>query len=434
MPKTINNLLLQYWDKALLALLAIIVLFIFFTRVRSSPIEAANQNGAKNLTKKLTQDADRLADRLKKSRLAEPPRESTDDPDLFGPDIELAEGYQGNLTQTPLTMFPPGGGTVKVAGNIPTPEVLAPLALQVQTSLGIPAPTTTSANTGAPESQQQIHWVTVAAKFPFRQQYERFAALDQNVVPENEVHLLFVRLELQREELQPDGSWSQAVSVNPYELYEGRLPSATGTLADPYSLPRRQEEMQNRDSFRSWLASAGFQEFIARPDFLPLTSFEEWIWPQQLPTGDDDLPAPVLSGKIPKDSAPKYREITAGGTRRSGRATVYRPTPNATTRQPGFEGVTIFGGGPNLMGGYQPSPTTTPTTTRRTSSRRSGERSQIPQTYKTLYDSDRGPEDVEIWAHDAAAEPGKVYRYRMRVLLSNPLCGKERAAWQQIIF
>lgn len=432
MHKTTDNLLLKYWDKALLLVLAVIVLFVFFTKVLSSPIEAAGQNGAGNLAEKLTDDAARL-----KLRLAAPAGDSADDPDSFSSDLDVLVGYQGDLPETPLVPFPPGDDVELALAKIATPDVLAPLALQVQTSLGIPALTSTAPTSiAAPASQQQMHWVTVAAKFPFRRQYEIFADLDPAVVPENEVHLMFVRLELQREQLQPDGSWSEPVSVNPYELYKELLPAAVEALGNPYSLDRRQEDMQDREVFRAWLAAAGFQEFIARPEFLPLTSFEQWIWPQQLPTSDEDLPATpekLLAGKIPNDSAPKYRLLTVDGatpSRTTRRTTGYQP-PAPVTGFGGFpaQGANPYAANPYATPGYQPGPTTPTATYRRTSSRRSGERVEIPRTYdpKTVYDSGQAPDNVDIWAHDASAEPGKVYRYRMRVLLSNPLCGKEEA-------
>ncbi len=97
MHKTTDNLLLKYWDKALLLVLAVIVLFVIFTKVLSSPIEAAGQNGAGNLAEKLTDDAARL-----KLRLAAPAGDSADDPDSFSSDLDVLVGYQGDLPETPL--------------------------------------------------------------------------------------------------------------------------------------------------------------------------------------------------------------------------------------------------------------------------------------------------------------------------------------------
>ncbi len=103
-------------------------------------------------------------------------------------------------------------------------------------------------------------------------------------------------------------------------------------LAELYSLPLgyKDKDLKNRHVLRKWLIREGFQEFIVRPEFLPLDGFEQWDWPQEPPKSPDEqttdwrTAGPIIS----RDAAPKYAKIT-----RSGRST-RRPTGDVYDLRP----------------------------------------------------------------------------------------------------
>lgn len=418
MPKTSENLLLKYWDKALLAALAVVLAYVFFTRVLYSPIDVNGQIGAKAILEQLDQKTDDLEHRL------QDPNPSIPDQTLsFDHAYRLFQGYDGQLSSVPLAPISLGGNEPDIGPpRTPTPQVLAPTDLQTQSGLGIlalQAPTQTQ-NLPATDTFAEMSWVTVAAKFPFYRQYLVFAGIDPNVeeslrLPQADTYFLFARLELQRQELQADGSWSRPKIIsNPYELYSPLLPETVKALQTLYSFEPRQDDLSNLAVFRGWLSKAGFQEFIARPEFLPLASLEQWLWPQEFPSVEQQTtPARLLAGQIPaSDNTPRYRQTSSSGVQ----LPVTAPA-----------GYGVYGRLPTPSGYASTmeqwtSPMTLPTVRRTTSTTRT-ERVAIP----TKYLPEQAPETIDIWAHDASADPGKTYRYQMRVLLFNPLCGKEAA-------
>ena len=428
MPKTRENLIHLYWDKAVLLILAAVGIYVFLGRVISSPIEAGSTAGPKQTPKQLVEDLYRQSDALKeKMERSNPPEPNPSD--YIGVIRKRFSGALPNdLPRNALTRQGPGVEETRLA-KMATPPVLAPLKVRGHAGIGLIAPDSgTSRSTTQPASSvsgTETYWITVAAEFPFYRQYLAFAGLDPLVdegrrLSEKDQRFVFARVDMQRQELMPDDSWSEAEDINPYELYRQKLPNTVKNLTELYSLSSDEEPSGNVNVLKSWLSRAGFQEFVVRPEFFTLAGFEQWYWPEEpLPDlADDRSSVSILAGELPKrDDAPKYRAVR--------NVTQDRLQVEPTRPNVAMDPLALPGGG--LMG-----PDMFPGQPVMDSSVRSGSisagreridrgrRVQIPRDY-------RQAETIRMWAHDSSVVPGRTYRYRMRVLLFNPLCGDERA-------
>ena len=427
MPKTRENFIHLYWDKALLLLLAAVGIYVFLGRVFSSPIQIGGPAlGPQQLVDELVRETDTLEGRLGQYSAAEypAPQYLQQIEERFGPS---ASAGAGNAWVMPL----PAEGARAGRVQIPTPNVLEPLSLQAQSGIGSiatnsPARRGGSTRAASSESGKGIYWVTVAAEFPFRKQLLAFAGLEP--LTDKDQYPLFARLDLERQELLPDGSWSPAESVNPYELYRQDFAETVKNLAELYSLSSDEEQLVNVNALRSWLGRKGFQEFIVRPEFSSLDGFEQWYWPEESANlTDNQVRSQTLAGPPPaRDDSPRYRAVDRSGRQatgtQAGRAPVVR-APGPMTGSP----VSVLGPGGPGIGAFELPRMESPVGRRSgsTASGRGGSerRIEIPRDVR-LEDA---PEIVGIWAHDISAKPGCTYRYRMRVLLFNPLCGDERA-------
>ncbi len=113
----------------------------------------------------------------------------------------------------------------------------------------------------------------------------------------------------------------------------------------------------------------------------------------------------------------KLDELDAGAAGAQGR-TPRTPRPTAPGRgapPSGAGQVVIFGGGPGS------SVDDDPRTTGRPSPR--GVRTPKAESVGPLLEQ----ESYQVWSHDLTAEPGAVYRYRIRYGVNNPLFGREKS-------
>ncbi len=421
MPKTSESPFYLYWDKALLLILATVALYVVLTQVVSSPLHSKDSGGQRLGPQEIVEQISSKADALRTSlgRSVPPP---SDQPRTVEKVRQYLEVATGQRSSNPLT---PAIPDELIQAKTATPTVLTPGNVRAQGGIGIMASATTSrtppTSTRAPA---KMYWVTVAADFPFRKQYLAFAGIEPRVdeqhrLDEEDQYFLFARLELERQQLQPDGSWSEPQSVDPYQTYQETRPKIVQALSQLYSLPLGydQKDLNNRDALRQWLNQSGFQEFIVRPEFLPLDGFEQWDWPQEPPeTSDEQTTRRILAGAIPSDTAPIYIKVDKPATRdlllprRPDMPGAYGPAPGAF---PGAFRELPFGLPSAPVARIRPTRT----------SRASRNRVTLPQNYR-LEDA---PDSIPIWVHDASVEPAVTYRYRLRVSLFNPLCGSERA-------
>ena len=433
MPKAKENPIYLYWDKALLLLLAAVGVYVFLGRVVSSPIKIEGAGQSKmtpdQLVDDLYQDAKDLQDRINRARPEE--IEATDYAGFIRG--RLDETLPDNLPRNPLTFKGAGVKELAREESIVTPAVLSPKNIRGRAAIGLihtGSETSRSRTQPIATSGRETHWITVAAEFPFHRQYLAFAGLDPLVaenrrLEENDQRFVFARLDLQRQELQADGSWSKAEDVNAYELFREGLPTTVENLGKLYSLSADEESSENARALREWLSRDGFQEFIVRPEFFYLTGFEQWYWPEEPPDLEDERNiATTLAGPLPtRDESPKYRDVSRARTTTDRGRTTVADRAGFPGGLPGENMVMPPVMAPGMAPGTQPRTTST-SRSRSTSAGRSqynrGQRIGIRQDYRQ--------ETIQMWAHDSTVVPGATYRYRMRVLLYNPLCGHELAA------
>ena len=443
MPKTRENFIHQYWDKALLLLLAAVGIYVFLGRVLSSPIKTSGDGpalGPQQLVSKLVQETSAL-----ESQLGQPKVRAYPAPEYLQ---QIEERFRKSPTggRNAWVAHLPAKATTRLGlVQIPTPKVLKPLSVRAQSGIGLVSTSSPGSRRGttqaaSSESGPAMYWVTVAAEFPFRNQYRAFAGVEPLVdrdrrSTEKGQDLLFARLDVERQELLANGSWSPAESINPYELYSQEFEATVKHLAELYALSSDEEQLDNVNALRSWLGRKGFQEFIVRPEFFTLEGFEQWYWPEppaNLTDNRGDLE--TIAGPLPtRDESPRYREEDRRGSQDTTRGRTVR-VPSQRVPARGLPAPML--GGPAgvlvppgfAMSGTFGQPGMAPSVGRRPGSAATGrgraeKRIEIPRGSR-LEDA---PESIGMWAHDISAKPGCTYRYRMRVVMFNPLCGDERA-------
>lgn len=244
-------------------------------------------------------------------------------------------------------------------------------------------------------------------------------------------NLDLIGVEVQREELGSDGQWGGATVVSgtpgqPSALEELRRPGIT-----PMELQRvaQQAEAMARD--------------IAQPQFPPTIAGPEWTPPSQTREeagmSDEDRQKSQAKRQLERldtQIAAKQKQLEEVG---GGGGRVERPTTG--------------GGGGRIGGerGGQPRPTVDREAQRREQLQREIDalqksREQVVARLAELgevVEEDPGraasggrdepaaplprileAEELPVWVHDLSAEPGKTYRYRMRVVVNNPLFGR----------
>lgn len=391
MPKTSESPLYLYWDKALLLILAVAAVYVVLTRVVSSPIRSDSLGKGKLGPVEIVKQVSDKTEALKKS-LQPSAEEPIEQSETVKKVRQYLDGSTDQLSHNPLTTRMPDED---VRAKTATPTVLTPDNIRAQSGIGImPLVETSRTPATTYQASVQMYWVTIAADFPFQKQYLAFAGIEPKVdeqsrLDKEDQQFIFARLELERQQLRGDDSWSETQSIDPYQTYNKVRPKIAQSLSELYSLPLGYEEkdLKNRDILRNWLTQQGFSEFIVRPEFLPLEGFEQWNWPQEPPEISGDQTTDWLfAGAIPNDTAPRYIE------------------PKST--------VSAI-----------PAPLELPVLQTTRTGKTSTKRVPLPQNYRL----DDAPESIPIWAHDASVEPGVTYRYRLRVSLFNPLCGSDRA-------
>ncbi|MBC7834958.1 MAG: hypothetical protein H7Y88_07640 [Phycisphaerales bacterium] len=216
-----------------------------------------------------------------------------------------------------------------------------------------------------------------------------------------------LRVDLHREELQPDGSWSNATVVQPIPgqaklQLSGTAPGAEITLMDLQT--RVREAGEDADDIR-------------RPDFYTTVMGQVWVAPSEVKTDGSNQDQQLKDRKLrERDDAesdiadlekrvadipnePKNKAQRAGFTRRIEARKVELRKINDELRTMGVESADD--------------------TTNQAPVDPEGDASKA----KPLLEDDA----VRIWAHDITAQRGKTYRYRLGVTLSNPVYGRDAA-------
>lgn len=255
--------------------------------------------------------------------------------------------------------------------------------------------------------------------------------------------------ELEREELKPDGQWSDPVKVPAMPGRFSLLPDIEKGVRDAETLSMLKTEATDRAAE------------VRRPSFYDLWIGEEWKPPADRKAADDaaragqgDDKARLLSRKQflerERDAKQAKRDEMGPMTGPSGRTPPETPPGREGHDGRGGGGKGASGGGrgqPSGRGRSEQPPTRNFTDANRQALDRQIEElnKQIAQIDKDLGISPTTPSEsqpipgtvapkaepsvldsdsLRLWAHDVTAERGKTYRYRMTLVFNNPLFGK----------
>lgn len=426
----------QHVEKAVLALVALALLAVlavqFLTQPNQVEVGPNNKVPPQNVYVELQRQAESIDSQLKDAAPALPEVRPTD----------LAQRYNRAMDEsqaTTLALTAPLGPGVRI-GSVtgadlgvagPSSDEVAPLAVPRTT-----APVAASqwgaldpyALLAVPElaefvPQEQpfdLPSVTIETTFSGVALRDALSPAQGAGVPRRfwaATGMAILGLDVQRQRLMPDGSWSEPESITT----PPGTPKPTGALTPEAGLPQLTELVN-----KATQAAADVQ----RPLALPTIAGPEWIPPSER--------ADAATGAQLTEADRLRRQLE--------RAVAELDRLENPTRQP--QDVR------NDPGGARRVTTTTTTTTPGRDDRNQRRIAQLREEIQTLRNRlrDMGESDptapattgargtrpadtqaapallerpsVQLWAHDLGVEPGATYRYRTRVVVNNPLFRK----------
>jgi len=329
---------------------------------------------------------------------------------------------------TGIPLSPPHKGTADLQEDIryySMPEIFAMENVKVNTDQVV-AVIPSEPKPGEPQlDPDNVEWVdkdisliTISAVFPIKRLYENFERSfgpSVNKKPLEVYNPVVALVELQRRQLNPDGSWSDYEIVPRLEVDTVRDIEISQARINELSQTAFELLIKDRQNYNTQLE-------IMQPFPYDINGQTDWT---------DPVEAEEKAGEKKKPS--RYGSSMA--TRRPGRAgsrsqstrsrTRTRTASRTSSRRSGAatmpEGMGFEMGGMEMMGpegGGPGGPMMMPPPGRRTSrSRRPGstERDDLPPEFKQ--------DKIHIWAIDGKARPGAIYSYRLRVGFFNPIAG-----------
>lgn len=268
---------------------------------------------------------------------------------------------------------------------------------------------------------EDIDLVTVSAKFNVQSLYNGFQQsftgprLKTTWKDAKLAVPVFAKLDLQRRQLQDDGSWSSWDSVprtriDAYKKLLEELPLTTEQLQLGVDVWMNQytDKMVQRDI----LQPEAYAFMISRSEWLPPAFLQEAF---DLIQKQEDLQQKQLREERAKRLESPMNELT-GRRPESTRPAPTRPEPRRQTEN-------RRGRDPMMDMGYE-----TPVTPQRQTRRErtlediKGDAKKVMLDDKTDIQSMR--DSLLVWAHDDTVQPGSTYQYRLRIGIFNPIAGK----------
>lgn len=297
---------------------------------------------------------------------------------------------------------------------------------------GAPAmPTFDPANPGANVQQVDKVWVSLRAVIPMQEVAKAFADARMFQVAPNST-TIFLRIEVEREERLPDGTWGNRTTVPPLAI-------------NP--LPPLPDGTNREDAFAYIDWASQNAPLILKPPFYPVLRGTTWRKPGD-PEPQDVLPVVDEQERIRQqqlqqdERARRQREAAERRQLQQQQRDSERPgrtTPRRRDREPSFaprdlerpasslDGTVVY---PQVRGPrgevYDPAFDEYPPMDAMPAMRGRPDQTvlvEIPEEVTRQFrPSDLTP-DVEIWVHDDTVQSGKTYRYRVRYKMQNPIYG-----------
>lgn len=295
------------------------------------------------------------------------------------------------------------------------------------------------------EKEFDVDWVTVGAKIDARALQTAFEkAFKVEDAPDELFQTRFLRVEMERQELMPDGSWGNSKMIAPLKIHKMK----------PFPGPDATEK--EKLEYLDWVEENG--GMIATP------AFYEWAkGPQWYPPGTEkpELATPVgapggITGGYFDPANPPKRKLTReekrlvdehkrreremrrmrpgpGGPfppgispRNSRTPRQYSPAPGSRRGGQGMTPEEHYRRMRQQQRGGYPNPYGRPGVFPGIPGMPQPGRFPVPNPGAGMgtegtFDVSTLEEDLQIWAHDEEPTPGKTYRYRLRYSLLNPL-------------
>ncbi len=446
MSKKRENLLEQHLDKIILAgigLLSLGLLWLFVFRNPFGPVIDGRKESPGSAQNKLVQKAERLRERIEE---ASSETVSLPLPDFIPSYERLLASSVPTLNLQVYPMLPGiGRQPIETDREYAVPEIPPLQDVQmayIRSAVYVPTEEVTPElpYDNAPAQIGDVDFVTVSARLDVRRIVQQFqsAFMGLGVRPAHKDPVLAVpvaaRVELQRREQLPDGSWG------PWERVPTPQTIAYKKLFD--QLPDRTEDLSGGgvsvqiEQFKERIRQASLLQQRAY-DFAT-SRYQYWMPPPYLEEAQKLLQqqrdearrlaqqqAAGAAGAGPGRMAPGGMEgglPGPGGARQPGRQPGRQPQPGREQPQPGRTQPGVPGAMPPDMGAPAgPGGATRPGTRQRTFE-------DIWRDYqKELLTDDwwKRTEPLLVWAHDDTVQPGKTYQYRIRVGLFNPIAGRD---------
>ena len=470
MRKKDSNFFEEHVEKMVLAVIGVACLWLLITRVIISPnrVEYSGRKlGPGEIDLNISREAELLKNKLDSSPEPLPPYKRR--VDAFVGLVDLPMGTIDTSMNWPL----PGYSTIDIfekrkfqipsIGQVTNAELeyiraiayvpVVEIAPQVRYDLTVSRP-------------NDIDFVTVEAKFDVRGLYERFNDNFAGAGVEQEdwrdpclAEPVFASVQLQRQELNADGSWSewQAVQRTKIDPYKKMFESVKEVEAlPPGGMKVRLLQFDN----------PGVQVALLQPEAYKIASMQEEWFPPSLHKEYVDYKNEIESEKLRRAKEAEREELEqerekAREERENARDDRRGRTSGSRTSRDQYSSRR---GGMTSTAGRYDSTSRSGTDTRTSRGRdRTGRRGEtdvlsrreereeralerellleemrldsLRNTIDDLYrkydeilitnrtDLSRMREELVFWAHDDTLEPGKTYRYRIRLGVFNPVAG-----------
>lgn len=275
------------------------------------------------------------------------------------------------------------------------------------------------------QNVQQIDrlWVSALATIPGKPVGEAFQNSNIFQVAPNAT-TIFLRVEVQREEQLPDGTWGNPTMVP--ELAINPLP--------PF--PEDTEDRAAAFAYADWATQNAV--LILKPPFYPVFKGDMWRKPGEpepvLPSPEEVRRQQLLEqqqqDRLDREQRrPQRRQTQPRSSRRTRDNADYSPRdtdrPASSLDDGSVRFYQVQWRDPDMDPAYDPDydPGYDPGYQPRGVQQSGQVAAELPPLVTAKFQPDANMPDVEIWFHDDTVESGKTYRYRVRYKMLNPIFG-----------
>ena len=440
MSKRDSNFFEAHIEKIVLAIVVLGCLWLFVTRVLFSPIKVEYDNekfSSRTIDNRISEQAASLENKVNRNPEPKQPYQPRVD-DFIARLNSAISDINVNLS-LPQPIMIPEDQIGDREYHIPSiGEVNDVLAEHIRTVAYVPNGEVTDKNVYDPDNSEpnDIDFVTVEAKFDVSGLYKRFnASFDgENVKPDwRDPRLakpVFAAVQLQRQQLLSDGSWSDWQTVPRSKV--DRNKRMLEIIEDVADLPAggikvRMLQFDDAEVRVSILQPETYHIASAKEEWFPPSLHEEYLEYQK------------------EIDVMKRREVAAGRKmEREGERSADRRRQTAVRTRPTTEATGGLLGGEMEMYSNM---STTKTLSRKSQPERKSDKErpqkskEVSKTIDDIYrelaqisiagetDLARVDKPLQFWAYDDTVEPGK-YRYRIRLGVFNPIAGTNQFSEQ----